>query len=33
MRENYDFSKGVKNPYASQMKKQITINLDVETVE
>ena len=33
MRENYDFSDGVKNPYASQLKKQITINLDMETVE
>ena len=33
MRENYDFSNGVKNPYAPQLKKQITINLDTETVE
>ena len=33
MRDNYDFSDGVKNPYASQLKRQITINLDVETVE
>lgn len=33
MRENYDFSNGVKNPYAAQLKKQITINLDVETVD
>ena len=33
MRDNYDFSSGVKNPYASQLKKQITINLDAETVE
>ncbi len=34
MREEYDFSNAVKNPYAAQLKKQqITINLDVSTVE
>ena len=33
MRDNYDFSNGVKNPYASQLKRQITINLDAETVD
>jgi len=33
MRENYDFSNGVKNPYAAQLKKQVTINLDAETVD
>lgn len=33
MREEYDFSGGVKNPYAAQLKKQVTINLDIETVE
>lgn len=33
MRDNYDFSNGVKNPYAAQLKKQITINLDADTVE
>ena len=33
MRDNYDFSKGVKNPYAAQLKKQVTINLDAETVD
>ena len=33
MRDNYDFSNGVKNPYAAQLKKQVTINLDAETVE
>ena len=27
------FSGGVKNPYAPQLKKQITINLDAETVD
>ena len=33
MRDNYDFSKGTKNPYAGQLKKQVTINLDAETVD
>ncbi len=30
MRDQYDFSNGVKNPYAAQLKQQITINLDTE---
>lgn len=33
MRDNYDFSGGTKNPYAERLKKQVTINLDAETVE
>ena len=33
MREEYDFSKARKNPYAKQLKKQITINLDENTVD
>ena len=32
MREEYDFSKSKKNPYASQLKKPITIRLDEDTV-
>ncbi len=28
MRTEYDFSKSTKNPYASQLKKPITIRLD-----
>ncbi len=32
MRDNYDFSNAVKNPYISEMKQQITIRLDVETI-
>jgi len=32
MRKNYDFSASVKNPYASKVKKQITIRLDEETI-
>ncbi len=33
MREEYDFKNAVKNPYAKRVKKQITINLDVETID
>jgi uncharacterized protein (DUF4415 family) len=32
MRQNYDFSKARKNPYAKQLKQQITIRLDRNTV-
>ncbi len=32
MRKEYDFSKAKKNPYASQLKKQITIRLDEEAI-
>ena len=32
MRSTYDFSKARKNPYAKQLKKQVTIRLDVETI-
>jgi predicted DNA binding CopG/RHH family protein len=32
MREFYDFSKSVKNPYAKRLKKQITIRIDEETI-
>lgn len=33
MREEYDFSNAVKNPYAKKVKKQITINIDSDTIE
>ena len=33
MKEEYDFSKGIKNPYAKQLKKQITINISVEVLD
>ena len=33
MRAEYDFSKGVKNPYAKRLKKQITIRIDPDTIE
>jgi len=32
MRKNYDFSKSTPNPYASKLKKQITIRLDEDTI-
>jgi uncharacterized protein (DUF4415 family) len=32
MREEYDFSKSKKNPFASQLKKPITIRLDEDSV-
>ena len=32
MREEYDFSNARKNPYAAQLKKQITIRLDEESI-
>ena len=31
MRKEYDFSKAKKNPYAKQLKKQITIRLDEDS--
>lgn len=32
MKKEYDFSKARKNPYASQLKKQITIRLDEDSI-
>ncbi|CEN56650.1 BrnA antitoxin family protein [Candidatus Methylopumilus turicensis] len=32
MREEYDFSKAKKNPYAAKLKKPITIRLDEDSV-
>jgi len=32
MRREYDFSTARKNPYAAQLKKQITIRLDEESI-
>ena len=32
MRKEYDFSKARKNPYASMLKKPITIRLDEDSV-
>jgi predicted DNA binding CopG/RHH family protein len=33
MLDEYDFSNATKNPYAKRLKKQITINLDNDTVD
>ena len=33
MRDEYDFSKARKNPYATQLKKSIAIRLDEESVD
>lgn len=33
MLEEYDFSNARKNPYASQLKRQITINIDGNTID
>jgi predicted DNA binding CopG/RHH family protein len=32
MRSEYDFSKSCKNPYANQLKRQVTIRLDIAAV-
>jgi predicted DNA binding CopG/RHH family protein len=32
MRKSYDFSKGKKNPYASRLKRQVTIRLEEATI-
>jgi len=33
MRKEYDFSKAEKNSYAKRLKKQITINIDNNTID
>lgn len=33
MREEYDFSNSVKNPYAKKVKKQISIKIEEDTIE
>jgi len=33
MRKHYDFSTARKNPYAKRLKKQITIRLDLPTIQ
>lgn len=32
MREEYDFSKSRKNPYAAQLKKPVTVKLDEDSI-
>ena len=33
MKKEYDFSKAIKNPYASVLKKSITIRIDQKTID
>ena len=33
MEDNYDFSNAIKNPYAKKLKKQITIRIDIDTID
>lgn len=33
MREHYDFSNSIPNPYAKKLKKQITIRLDEDVID
>jgi uncharacterized protein (DUF4415 family) len=33
MRKEYDFSKSRKNPYAKQLKRQVTIRLDAAAID
>jgi len=33
MRKQYDFSDAKPNPYAKRLKRQVTIRLDIQTVE
>lgn len=33
MKKEYDFSKSRKNPHAGRLKKQVTIRLDLATIE
>ncbi len=33
MKEEYDFGKSMKNPYAKRLKKQISIRIEAETID
>lgn len=33
MKKEYDFSKAKKNPYIHELKKQVTIRLDMDTID
>jgi len=33
MRDEYDFSQAGKNPFAKRLKKQVTINIDNDTID
>jgi hypothetical protein len=32
MKEEYDFSKSIKNPYAKHLIQQITLHLDIDVI-
>ena len=32
MKDEYDFSKAIRNPYAKMLKQQITINVNIEAL-
>lgn len=33
MKDEYNFSNAQKNPYVKKLKKQITINIDIDTID
>ena len=33
MKQEYDFSNSIKNPYAKKTKKQISLNIETDTIE
>ena len=33
MRDEYDFGNAVRNPYTKKLKRQITINIDSDTID
>ena len=33
MRKEYDFSNSVQNPYTQKVKKQISINIEIDTID
>ncbi len=33
MKKEYDFSNSIQNPYTEKVKKQISINIEVDTIE
>lgn len=33
MKKHYDFSNAIRNPYAKKLKKQVTIRLDLDTLD
>ena len=33
MKDNYDFSNSIKNPYIKKLKKQISIRINIDTIE